>query len=131
MKVAFLEKLKELDKLNLNKKSYAIIGSGPLAIRGIRPAEDIDIIVKPSLWRDLVTKYKVSEKKVIRIGFIEIWSDFLNLTPILEKVINEAERIEGYPFVTLDYTISWKKFLNRKKDQDDIVLVENFLKKQS
>ena len=98
----FLEKLKELDKLNLPKKSYAITGSGPLAIRNIRNADDIDILVKRDLWKTLIKKYTPYDKKHIRIGNIEIWGDFINLTPIMDKVINNAEIIEGYPFVNLE-----------------------------
>ncbi|KKN45696.1 hypothetical protein LCGC14_0680140, partial [marine sediment metagenome] len=39
-KLNFLEKLKELDKLKLPKGSFAITGSGPLAIRNITEAQD-------------------------------------------------------------------------------------------
>lgn len=45
IKNQFLEKLKELKKLNLPEDQYIIWGSGVLAIRGIRDASDIDIIV--------------------------------------------------------------------------------------
>lgn len=127
MKEQFLKKLKELDKLKFNKTSYAITGSGPLAVRGIRQANDIDVLVAPSLWVKLLQKYNSYDGKHIRIGNIEIWSDFINLTPILLEIIKGAEIIEGYPFVSLEHTISWKKYLNRKKDQDDIKLIEEFL----
>lgn len=126
----FLEKLKELDKLNLPKKNYAITGSGPLAIRNIRNANDIDILVKKDTWENLKTKYTSYDENHIKIGNIEIWKDFINLTPIINEVIDSAEIIEKYPFVTLEHTISWKKFLNREKDLKDIKLIENFLKKK-
>lgn len=130
MKERFLNKLKELDKLELNKKSYAITGSGPLAIRGMRQADDIDVLVKQSLWKKLLKTYQSHDGKHIRIGVIEIWSDFLNLTPILTKVIDGAQIIEGYPFVSLEYTLLWKRYLNREKDQKDIRLIEEFGKSQ-
>ena len=86
MKQNFLKKLQELDKLELSKDTYAITGSGPLAIRGLRLADDIDILVKNIIWEELKKKYTPYDEKHIRIGNIEIWSDFINLTPILNEV---------------------------------------------
>jgi len=55
MKIDIL--LAELDKLNLPDDQYAITSSGPLAIRGIREANDLDIIVTPKVWTELSKKY--------------------------------------------------------------------------
>ncbi|MBU4381382.1 hypothetical protein L6255_02740 [Candidatus Parcubacteria bacterium] len=52
MKIDIL--LEELDKLNLPKDQYAITSSGSLAIRGIREANDLDIIVTPKVWKELL-----------------------------------------------------------------------------
>ena len=38
--------LDEVKRLNLPKDKFAIFGSGPIAIRGLREARDIDLIVK-------------------------------------------------------------------------------------
>jgi len=129
MKQQFLSKLQKLDDLKLPKDSYAITGSGPLAIRDIREADDIDVLVKGNLWEKLKNSYVPYDEKHIKIENIEIWSDFINLTPILDKVINDAEIIEGYPFVSLNYTISWKKYLGREKDLQDIFLIEEYKKR--
>ena len=53
-KIDFLKKLKALDDLKLPQNDYAITGSGPLAIRNIRQAQDIDILVRKTLWQDLL-----------------------------------------------------------------------------
>lgn len=53
----FKKQLAELKKLNLPKDKYAIFGSGPLAINGIRDSDDIDIIVKSEVWDELAKKY--------------------------------------------------------------------------
>jgi hypothetical protein len=123
----FLSKLKALDTLCLSKNDYAICGSGPLAIRNLRAADDIDIVVRGSLWMMLSKKYKPYDEHHIRIGVIEVWGDFINLTHRLDEVIDQAELIAGYPFVTLQDTILWKQFLNRPKDQRDILLINEFL----
>jgi hypothetical protein len=123
----FLQKLKALDSLHLSAGNYAICGSGPLAIRNLRSADDIDIVVRSGLWATLSKKYKPYDELHIRIGTIEVWGDFINLTHRLEEIIDNAELMDGYPFVTLDDTILWKQFLNRPKDQRDIALIKEFL----
>ena len=50
----FKELLKKVKELNLPQNQYAIFGSGPLAIRGIRDSNDIDLIVKKKLWNKLM-----------------------------------------------------------------------------
>ena len=52
--------LAELKALNLPLGHYAIFGSGPLAVRGIREAADLDIIVSESLWKELLPKHEKS-----------------------------------------------------------------------
>ena len=126
-KEQFLKKLEELTALNLSKGEYAITGSGPLAIRNIRIADDIDVMVKPNLWNKLSIKYTPYDKQHIKIGNIEIWRDFINLTSIMDKVIDSATLIEGFPFVSIESTLSWKRYLNREKDQKDIILIEDYL----
>lgn len=42
--------LDELQSLKLSTEKFAIFGSGPIAVRGIRESEDLDIIVKQDLW---------------------------------------------------------------------------------
>jgi 8-oxo-dGTP pyrophosphatase MutT (NUDIX family) len=127
-KNAFLKKLQSLKALNLPSNSYAITGSGPLAIRGLREAHDIDLIVKENLWNVLSKNYPVDEKGFIKIGDIEITKNCLNLTPQLNEIIDNCDWIRGYPFIRLEDTVLWKQYLNRPKDQADIKLIEDFLK---
>lgn len=123
---SFLKRLKEVESLKLPRGEFAITGSGPLAIRGLREAKDVDIVVKNTLWLELIKHFTPYDSKHIRIGNIEIWGDFINLTECMDRVIDSAEWLYEYPFITLQDTISWKKFLNRQKDQDDITLIERY-----
>ncbi|HIH46745.1 TPA: NUDIX domain-containing protein [Candidatus Woesearchaeota archaeon] len=124
---AFLEKLEGLKCLKLPLGEYAITGSGPMAVRGLREANDIDVVVKKTLWLELLKRFVPYDSKHMKIGNIEIWGDFLNLTERIDDVIDSAEPLAGYPFVTLQDTLSWKKFLNREKDQKDIKMIEETL----
>lgn len=118
--------LRELKKLGLPAEQYAIVGSGPLAVRGLRDAGDLDLIVKPGLWKNLCKRFPAENNKVIRIGKIEI---FKNWEPWLEntdELIETAEIINGFPFVRLEFIAEWKKKMKREKDLKDLELIKDF-----
>ena len=132
MKQQFLKKLEKLDHLNFPKDQYLIWGSGPLAIRGLREARDVDLIVTKNLWDDLIKKYTPEgpKKNNIKIADIEIWNDLLNLTDKIDEIIADSDSIEGFPFMKLSYTVEWKKNRNSKKDLRDIALIKKYFKKE-
>ncbi len=119
----------DLNKLKLPKNKFAIFGSGPLAIRGIRESKDIDIIVKKEVWDELARKYRIEgeKKNLIKIDKIKVWKDWLNLSDKIDEMIDNADIIEGLPFVKLKYLLEWKKFMGRDKDIKDIKLIEDYL----
>lgn len=129
-----LDFLDELKALKLLTGQYAIFGSGPLAIRNLRDAGDIDIIVTQELWEKLAKRYPQTVKETIKgpvtsinIGHIEIYRDWLNLTPKVKELIDSADIINGLPFVKLDYVIEWKTFMGRDKDKNDLKLIKAYL----
>ena len=75
--------LKELAKLNLPKDKFVIFGSGPMAIRGIRNSEDLDILVKEDLWKELSNKYPLydTKKPSIKIRLTLFQKDLVLLSP--------------------------------------------------
>lgn len=112
---------------------YAITSSGPLAVRGIREAKDIDIIVNDKLWQELIKKYPVKQmsfNEAINIGDIEVMGNFTTnqLVPT-ETQIAEADIIDGRRYVNLDTIIKFKKLLSREKDLADLKLIEDYLAK--
>lgn len=127
--------LNELKKLNLPIDKYAVFGSGPMAIRGIRESNDIDIIVTKDLFDKLKqenlnklgkTDFGDESIKFNDVEIINIWRD---LKIDINILINESELIEDYPFVKLDYVIEWKKNRSKEKDNKDIDLINKFLNK--
>lgn len=124
---SFEDKLKELDKLNLPIGLYAIFGSGPLAIRKIRDSKDIDIIVKEELWIMLSKSYPVLDNGSIRIGFIEIFKDWLPWFSEIDSLIDDADVIENHRYVKLKYVLKWKKAYAREKDIKDVKLIKEYL----
>ena len=125
--------LDELEKLNLPRDKFAIFGSGPLAVRGIRETNDLDIIVKPDLWEELKKKYPVTseEKGLMVIGNIEIYSKWGGWFSDLAQLIEEADIIQGLRFVKLERVLEWKKKFNREKDKIDVDLIYEYLKNKN
>lgn len=127
-----LNHVQELKALNLPKGKYAIFGSGPIAVRGMRDANDIDIIVKADLWDELKQKYGEYLKQQplsIGIGNIEIFRDWLDLSDRIDEMIDSAETIEDLPFVRLEYVLEWKESMGREKDKKDVEAIRDYLNK--
>ena len=76
----FGDLLDELIKLQLLTGEYVVFGSGPMAVRGMREARDMDILATKSFWGVLAEKYPSYKKgKTIEIGNIEISPKTKNL----------------------------------------------------
>jgi hypothetical protein len=126
--------LDELRTLNLPKGKFSIFGSGPLAIRGLRENNDIDILVIHELWNDLADKYTVTSKinrpDSIYVGHIQILKfDYKDWQPLIKDpmvLITEAENIENFPFVKLEHLLSCKKLMGGEKHINDIALIHKF-----
>lgn len=127
----FLEKLKEL---NLPKRKYAIFGSGPMCIRGLREVGDLDIIVTMDIYNDLKNNpdFKMGHRKKSGNEFlekdsIEVYKDWHPGDWDVERLIKESETIDDFPFVKLEEVLKWKKLKQRDKDIEDIKLIEEYL----
>lgn len=131
----FQELLKEFKKLDLPNREYAIYGSGPIVVRGLRETGDLDVIVTESLYKKLAKKYGEDEKyqkgRRIKIGNIEIYAVayWEAETEKLAQALQNAEKINGLRYVALTDLIDLKKKMGREKDLKDIKLIKGFLKR--
>lgn len=125
--------LDELELLKLPAGKFAIFGSGPMAIRGIRESADLDIIVKQDLWEELLGKYATclhENPTCLRIGNIEIFKDWPNLADKVNEMIDSAEIIGNFPYVQIKYVVEWKMKFGRKKDSEDLELIRKYIDNQ-
>lgn len=129
------EKLAELD---FPLGQYVLVGSAPLAARGIREARDLDIAVTSSLWDRLASSgdYLIEERYGRQFlvdkesGLIDIIKqlDWDKYPTTVEEAILGADIIEGFPFLNVPETIKFKTALGREKDFLDIETLGNYLK---
>lgn len=132
-RVRFLQRLRSsLLSVDFPIGSYIIAGSGPLAIRNLREASDIDIIVNGALWQSLQQQHpraKIKEN-LISLCSIEIWKDWMMLTDKIDEMIKTSDIIDGFPFMKLSYVMDTKRYMGRPKDLKDIELIKTFLEQE-
>jgi hypothetical protein len=122
--------------LNLPLGHYAITGSGPLGVRGVRQVNEIDMIVDDELWDKLALEHRIiKEDNFSRLCVgddIEIMGEGSFMTQDIETItvndqIADADIIDGLPFIKLKYLLHFKQIMNRPKDQADIKAIEKLL----
>ncbi len=133
------EALKDLKQLQLPVDKYAIVGSATLAIRGIREANDLDVIVTDDIWKQLVQEYPVTpappcERITVHEGLDILGEGSMYRNPELaspEEIIRTADIINGYPFINLQLSRKIKSWRNHPKDQKDVQLIDEYLANQT
>jgi 8-oxo-dGTP pyrophosphatase MutT (NUDIX family) len=132
-----IELFKQVKSLNLPIGEYAIFGSGPMGIRNLREMHDIDLVISERVYEDYKNK-EGWEKKEIKEGNeyyqglanygmnIEMWKDWY-VGWNISKLIEDAEIIDGMPFVRIETLLKWKKFRAREKDIKDVEIIEKYL----
>lgn len=133
----FQKLLQELRALNLQKDQYVIIGSGPLAVRNLREAQDLDILTSDSLWQELSQKYPVIPQippdiEKIKIGNIEFVGQGSSYrddaVATIDEIFKTADFIQGHCYINLKLLRKIKLKRAREKDLKDIKLIDQFIK---
>lgn len=130
------EFFKKVKNLNLPRGEYALFGSAPLVIRGLKESDDIDIIATENLYNHC--KQSGWEEKIAGSGSlyltrdeIELFKDWKPGEWDIQELIDGAEVIDGLPFVKLVTVLKWKKLRNKEKDKKDIEIIEKYLIKKT
>lgn len=129
--------IEETKRLGLPFGEYLVIGSGILGALGIREIRDIDLFTTPKLYETLLKEgWKLEEVEIsgrmrerLVMGSAEAYKDFYlyDEPQDVYKMIEEAEVIEGVPFMSLPELLKMKQSLSRPKDLEDIKLIEKYL----
>lgn len=128
-----IDKIKDL---GLPTKDFAIFGSGPMMIHGLKELiHDIDIVARGEAWEMIqrLGNVEIAELGDKRVTFfnkrIEAFNGWKPGGMDRDMLIDEAEIIDGLPWVHIEHVLEYKKILNREKDQDDIEKLEHYLAK--
>lgn len=125
------EILQKVKMLNIPKDSFVVFGSSPLAIAGLREAQDIDLLVsedvfsklRESGWRQIVKS--INDKPLTHDVFeVHDQWNFSSYQPTLKQLLSSATIVEGVPFASLEEVRKWKVSSGRPKDLVDIKLID-------
>jgi len=127
--------LKLLKSLDLPTEDYAVFGSGPMYIHGLKDiGHDIDLIARDLAWEKAKELGKTEEMRlnkgeVITLfnGAIEIFNTWTSSNWNIDELIDTAEIIDGIRWVKLENVLKWKKEMSREKDLEHIKLIEKYL----
>jgi hypothetical protein len=127
------ELIDELRTLRLPVDEFAVFGSGPMAIRGLKEPGDLDIIVTNRLWTTLLVDHQIIDRETYHLIQIENIDFFEDTYPErdIDRLICTADVIDDIRYVSLDEILSWKRQRNLDKDKIDIQLIESYLQKIS
>ncbi len=118
-----------LRAMELPPRTYAVFGSGPLAAHGlIDDIGDLDVIVRDVAWdrvRGIGAIVMHGNDQVVELdnglAFGQSWA-YGDVD--IEELIEDAEIINGLPFVQLDAVLAYKRIAGRPKDLRHIALME-------
>lgn len=121
------ELLNKLQEYNLDNDKFIIIGSAALVLKGIKEkCHDIDIALNKDYNNYLLKQYHCKYEKEIDGHKIYLIDDILNFSTHYYGCF-KGEKIENYLIQTPNEVLKLKQTLNRKKDEEDIKLILNYL----
>ncbi|MFI1969807.1 hypothetical protein BLA24_17225 [Streptomyces cinnamoneus] len=119
-----------LAAMDLPKGDYVVCGSAALYVRGLRPRMgDLDVLARGAAWERALT---LGEPEATVSGYgrrvvhptadIEIMDRW---TPgwSVDRLIDDADVIDGVPFMRLGDVLRWKIAASRPKDLPDIAAI--------
>jgi hypothetical protein len=120
----------KLTSLGISSTEPIIVGSGILDMLGIRPSNDVDLLISKETFykiaghgHEILQRPDGSEK--IEVDDIELMHDWYG-----KKVSDAAIKttvIDGIKFMSIEEVCRWKALLDRSKDQVDILLIDKCL----
>lgn len=122
-----------LRDIGLPTCDFAVFGSGPLIVRGlISFGNDLDIICRASAWNkvkqvgDLLYLREYDTHIVSVGGGVLTFGTSWGIGQFdIEALIDDAEMIDGLPFVRLEHVVRYKAIRGLPKDKRHIEALES------
>lgn len=120
------EFLEIVEKLNFPKDQYCIISGGSMMMYSLKDyTEDVDLKIKPDLYNKLKEKYTLVPSKKMD-DLYELGENIELRVENFEK--EDIEFIDGFPVLSLEKQREWIIENKRKKDEEKLLLIDNYLK---
>lgn len=121
----------------INTDECIVVGSGILGAKGIKKINDIDLLVteecfarmkKMNGWKENMVTYDRGTRMQLRKGNVEVFSSFAHNEAVGDFISHPSwtEKIEGYVYNSLLYLEIIKRAWGRKKDLEDLILIEEY-----
>jgi hypothetical protein len=124
----------KLTMINLPSTDYAVFGSAPMWLHGLKELNnDVDIIARGAVWQlatELGEVVKAPTKgEVIKLfdGTIEVYNVWAPGDWDTDELIDTAEEVDGIRFVNLENVKKWKINYGREKDLQHVKLIDDYL----
>ena len=125
----------QLRRLGYSLNKMLIIGSGTMALLGIKKNDDIDIWATKDIHRKMANDRRlvrtVKHGDIIyetKDGNIEIGSNLPCTRGRVEDYLKRAIVMYGYHFKSIEDVLAWKKCMGRPKDKLHIKMIEKYKK---
>lgn len=131
-----IEIIKKVKALGFPRGSFVVFGSGPLALAGIREANDIDMLITPELYAKLERKgwQKISkgfgDEPLVKDD-IEVhpnW-DFSSYSPRLADLLSRATYVDGVAFASITDVRRWKAGHDHPNREEVLRQIDAYLEK--
>jgi hypothetical protein len=120
--------------LELPADDFAVAGSGPMLPAGLRPPSDLDVVARGEAWREACRHGRPVPPRsgvglAVRLfgGAIEVFTRWPGSCPGPDRLIDNAELIDGIRWVRLADVLLWKRLSGRDKDRDDVRLISDHI----
>ncbi|HET9171627.1 MAG TPA: hypothetical protein VFN97_19460 [Actinospica sp.] len=124
-----------LEKLALPLGDYVVTGSAPLLAHGLKASiHDLDLVARGKAWEIAESMAPIVRSRsgfghriALEHGAIEVFDHWVGGLTDVDAIVENAEFVDGIPFMSLKDTMIWKRGLGRAKDLEDIRLIEAYL----
>lgn len=125
----------QLVALGLPLDDLVVFGSGPLlAHRLAADVHDLDVVARGRAWQlaaSLMTPVPAPSGCGLMVeladGKLQVFNAWTSARWDVDRLIDEADVIDGIRFVTLPVVLAWKREARRDKDTEHVELIEKHL----
>jgi len=132
MNIKNVKHINKLKKLGYPLNEMLIVGSGTMALYGLKENNDIDLWVTKSVYNKMLKDFRFTRNGKIletKDSLIEASDRFVCVKDKVEDHLKRAKIVDGFHFQSLQDVLEWKQCMKRPKDINDIKTIENYMKK--